>query len=88
MLKKLLALVLALCALLNLAACSGKEAVTESTTQATAATEATEAENNTYTFTDAHDREISMDKNPQKVVVLSASFAETLSGISSTNKIS
>ena len=76
MLKKSLALVLALCALLNLAACSGKEAVTESTTQVTAATETTEAENNTYTFTDAHDREISMDKNPQKVVVLSGSFAE------------
>lgn len=76
MLKKLLALTLALCSLFSLAGCSGKEAVTESTTQATAATETTEAENNTYTFTDAHDREISMDKNPQKVVVLSGSFAE------------
>lgn len=70
MLKKLPALAIALCMLLSLVACSGKEAATESTTQAS------QPENNTYTFTDAHGREITMDKNPQKVVVLSGSFAE------------
>ena len=79
MLKNLTALILALCFILSLVGCSGKEAITESTSQAAAATEsteATEAESTTYTFTDAHGREITMDRNPQKVVVLSGSFAE------------
>ena len=74
MLKKLPALLLLVCLVLNLSACSGKEAVTESTQAKTESTEATATD--TYTFTDAHGREITMDKNPAKVVVLSGSFAE------------
>ncbi|MBQ6933891.1 MAG: ABC transporter substrate-binding protein [Clostridia bacterium] len=74
MLKKLPALLLLVCLVLNLSACSGKEAVTESTQAKTERTEATATD--TYTFTDAHGREITMDKNPAKVVVLSGSFAE------------
>ena len=74
MLKKLPALLLLVCLVLNLSACSGKEAVTESTQAKTESTEATATD--TYTFTDAHGREITMDKNPSKVVVLSGSFAE------------
>ena len=74
MLKKLPALLLLVCLVLNLSACSGKEAVTESTQAKTESTEATATD--TYTFTDAHGREITMDKNPSRVVVLSGSFAE------------
>ncbi len=74
MLKRLPALLLLVCLVLNLSACSGKEAVTESTQAKTESTEATATD--TYTFTDAHGREITMDKNPSRVVVLSGSFAE------------
>lgn len=74
MLKKLPALLLLVCLVFNLSACSGKEVMTESTQAKTESTEATATD--TYTFTDAHGREITMDKNPSKVVVLSGSFAE------------
>lgn len=79
MLKRSLAFALVLVLCLSLSACSSKENDSTASTEPTessAATESSANETNEYVFKDSLGREITMEKNPKKVVVLFDSFTE------------